>query len=204
LRIKNREEINKNILAAAIIEFSQHGYIGASTKAIAERAGLTKSQLHYYIGSKNSLYQKVLGMLFDAWGNLADFSVQGNLSPSKIISNYIEMKLNFAFKHKELSRIFTVEIISGGENLLVFWPEAMKLLKTNVKVINGWIEKDQIRALDGRLLLMNIWALTQYYADYALQAEVILEGSLDDLQVQNKVKEELKTSILLGCGLPLE
>ena len=46
---QGRERILGAIREAAIAEFSRHGFKGASTKAIAERAGLTKPQLHYYI-----------------------------------------------------------------------------------------------------------------------------------------------------------
>ncbi|MDN2664512.1 TetR family transcriptional regulator C-terminal domain-containing protein [Psychromonas sp. 14N.309.X.WAT.B.A12] len=197
----NRIEINKNILNAAITEFSQHGYIGASTQAIARRAGLAKSQLHYYIGSKEALYQRVLGTLFEAWGDLFEFDTQKTSTPAEIISHYIDLKLSFALEHKELSRIFTVEVISGGKSLSTFWPDAMLRMSSNIEVINEWIEEGKIRSLDGRLLMMNIWALTQYYADYALQAEVILEGSLDDPTLQEKVRQELNDLILLGCGL---
>ncbi|MEG1771475.1 MAG: helix-turn-helix domain-containing protein, partial [Comamonas sp.] len=49
---QGRERIMGAIRDAAIAEFSRHGFKGASTKAIAERAGLTKPQLHYYISSK--------------------------------------------------------------------------------------------------------------------------------------------------------
>ena len=200
----NRIEINKNILNAAITEFSQHGYIGASTQAIACRAGLAKSQLHYYIGSKEALYQRVLGALFDAWGEIFEFDSQKSSTPADIISHYIDLKLNFALQNKELSRIFTLEIISGGKSLSQFWPDAMTRMSSNIEVINGWIKEGKIRALDGRLLMMNIWALTQYYADYALQAEVILEGSLEDPVLQEKVRKELNDLILLGCGLTAE
>ena len=42
---QGRERIQSAIREAAIEEFSRHGFKGASTKAIAERAGLTKPQL---------------------------------------------------------------------------------------------------------------------------------------------------------------
>ena len=44
---QGRERILGAIRDAAIAEFNRHGFKGASTKAIAERAGLTKPQLHY-------------------------------------------------------------------------------------------------------------------------------------------------------------
>jgi TetR/AcrR family transcriptional regulator len=111
------------------------------------------------------------------------------------------MKLQFAFENPELSRIFTSEILSGGQRLEAFWPDAMASAKVNVDVIDAWVKTKQIRKLDGRLLLMNIWALTQYYADYALQAERLLQTPLENIDQQQSIIEELTTFILLGCGL---
>ena len=64
---QGRERILGAIREAAIAEFSRHGFKGASTKAIAERAGLTKPQLHYYISSKEELYEELLYSVLNGW-----------------------------------------------------------------------------------------------------------------------------------------
>ncbi|MFP4449526.1 MAG: helix-turn-helix domain-containing protein, partial [Rhodosalinus sp.] len=48
---RRRDEIRRAILDAAIREFAKNGLAGTSTQALAEAAGLTKAQLHYYISS---------------------------------------------------------------------------------------------------------------------------------------------------------
>ena len=48
------------IFKAAIKLFSEHGYKGVSTRAIASEAGAKQVMVHYYFGSKESLYEKVL------------------------------------------------------------------------------------------------------------------------------------------------
>ncbi|MEZ5448536.1 MAG: TetR/AcrR family transcriptional regulator [Thiolinea sp.] len=48
-RIRQR---NEKIIAAAEIEFAQHGFKGASIQNIAKRAGLPKANVHYYFSSK--------------------------------------------------------------------------------------------------------------------------------------------------------
>src|SRR5271170_2899759 len=47
----------KNILRAAIREFSAHGLAGARTDAIAESAKVNKGLLYYYYKSKSGLYE---------------------------------------------------------------------------------------------------------------------------------------------------
>jgi len=195
-----REEIQENIINAAIFEFSKYGFMGASTQAIAKRADLRKSQLHYYIVDKEDLYNQVLGKLFSAWSRFANLkdSIQ---TPTEILKQYIQVKLKFALEYPELSRVFTMEILSGGERLEPFWPKALKDTELNVRVINEWVESGQIRALDGRLLMMNIWALTQYYADYRIQVELVMSASLEESTLQEKLINEVTTLILAGCGL---
>jgi AcrR family transcriptional regulator len=44
------------VLDAALTEFAQHGFAGASTRAIVERAGVTSATLYHHFGSKRGLY----------------------------------------------------------------------------------------------------------------------------------------------------
>lgn len=48
------------LLASARREFSRHGFGGARTAAIAERAGVNKQLLHYYFTTKLELYHATL------------------------------------------------------------------------------------------------------------------------------------------------
>ncbi|MDE1166619.1 MAG: TetR family transcriptional regulator C-terminal domain-containing protein [Pseudomonas sp.] len=198
---QSRQEIMDNIRAAAISEFSQHGFIGASTQAIAERAGLKKSQLHYYIEDKESLYAQVLGQLMNAWSKLFVFGAQDSATPRQILGEYVRQKLEFALDHPEISRIFTNELLSGGTRLEGFWPGALSTTQSKVDRLQTWVDQGILRPLNPRLLIMHIWALTQYYADYALQAELILGQSLQSPEQQREILDELVTFVLAGCHL---
>lgn len=48
--------IKKKILNAALEQFLAHGKTGATTKAIAESAGVNKAMIHYYYSSKDKLF----------------------------------------------------------------------------------------------------------------------------------------------------
>ena len=49
-----------SILRAAEIEFAEKGFDGAGMKALATRAGVSQSLLHYHFGSKATLYKSVI------------------------------------------------------------------------------------------------------------------------------------------------
>ena len=66
----------KNILNAALDEFSGNGLAGARLQAIADEVGVTKAMIHYYFESKEKLfrevfteaYRTVIGDLFGCLG----------------------------------------------------------------------------------------------------------------------------------------
>jgi TetR/AcrR family transcriptional regulator len=197
---QSRDEVMKAIREAAISEFSQHGFAGASTQAIAERAGLSKSALHYYIDDKETLYADLLGELMAVWMKLVEFDDELH-TPRDILTRYIREKLKYSFENPQLSRIFTTELLSGAHRLDKFWPGAIDNTTRTIAVIKRWVKAGTIRRLDPWLLMMNLWAMTQYYADYAIQAEKMLRKPMSDKTLQSHILDELVAFVLAGCGL---
>ena len=196
----SRQEVLHNIRAAAISEFSLHGFNGASTQSIAKRAGMTKSQLHYYIEDKEQLYTAILEQIYIKWAAL--FSLDNDSqTPAQVIADYVRKKLDLALQEPELSRVFTHELISGGHRLQPFWENATPWTEKSIERIQSWVDAGEIRALNPRLFLMHIWAMTQYYADYALQAERVLGQSLQVPELRAEVLDELVNFVLIGAGL---
>ena len=195
-----RERIMSAIREAAVAEFSLHGLKGTSTQAIAARAGLTKPQLHYYIAGKEELYEELLMQVLHDWKVVFSFEDHAK-DPGTVLGAYIRKKLDHAFDNPEISRIFTREVLDGGRNLDRYWPNARAWTQKKVDIINGWIARGQMRPLDARLLLMHIWAMTQSYADYALQTRVML-GLPPDAPIEREpIARELVAFVLHGCGL---
>lgn len=57
----NPSKTIESILLAAEFEFAERGFDGAGMKAIAARAAVAQSLLHYHFGSKDRLYAEVIG-----------------------------------------------------------------------------------------------------------------------------------------------
>ena len=195
-----RERIMSAIREAAVAEFSLHGLKGTSTQAIAARAGLTKPQLHYYIAGKEELYEELLMQVLHDWKVVFAFEDHAK-DPGSVLGDYIRKKLDHAFDNPEISRIFTREVLDGGRNLDRYWPNARAWTQKKVDIVNGWIARGQMRPLDARLLLMHIWAMTQSYADYALQTRVMLGLPPDAPIDREPIARELVAFVLHGCGL---
>jgi TetR/AcrR family transcriptional regulator len=54
----------ERILAAALAEFSEHGFAGARVDRIARRARINKRMLYCYFGDKNALYRETMRRRF--------------------------------------------------------------------------------------------------------------------------------------------
>lgn len=54
------EDTRRRILATALEIFAAEGYEGASTRQLAERAGVNLPAIQYYFGSKEGLYRAVI------------------------------------------------------------------------------------------------------------------------------------------------
>lgn len=195
-----RAAILQSIRAAAITEFSQQGFKGATTQSIAERAGLSKPQLHYYIASKEELYQDLLQDIVEHW--MAAFAFDGaDTDVRTVLTRYVHKKLDFALDQPELSRIFTREILDGGPNLGHYWPGALRHIQMKIDRIEQWIAQGAIYPTDARLLLMHIWAMTQHYADYETQVRVVLGQPDHEPLDRTPIAEALTALVLRGVGL---
>jgi TetR/AcrR family transcriptional regulator len=58
-RKRDAERTRERILDAALVEFGEHGFAGARTGAIAERAGVNQQLIAYYFDGKEGLYRAV-------------------------------------------------------------------------------------------------------------------------------------------------
>lgn len=196
---RSREQMMAAIHAAAIAEFSKNGLKGTSTQAIAARAGLTKPQLHYYIQGKEELYGELLMSVVSDWKGM--FAADSS-DPAKVLGDYIRSKIHVAFDKPEVSRIFTREVLDGGHNLEKFWPDSRRRTRQKVAVINEWIKRGLMKPVDPHTLLMSIWAMTQFYADSALQVQQLIKpGQANWVPDRDTLVKELTTLILRGCGI---
>lgn len=194
-----RERTMENIHAAAIAEFSEKGFQGATTQAIAQRAGMKKTQLHYYINGKEELYEELLQKVLQVWADIIQFD-NSLIEPQAVLSRYIHNKLDFSFSQPELSRIFTSEVLSGGHYLQKYWPGAIEKIRNKENLIKQWVAQGLIRPLDARLFIMHIWAITQYYADFAVQVNQMY-GDIRNADTQQHIITEVTTLILRGCAV---
>ena len=197
IRQKNEEAI----LAAAEEEFARHGFKGTSMNTIAQNVGLPKANLHYYFTNKLGLYLAVLSNILELWD-----STFNNLSvdddPAEAIASYIRTKMEFSRRYPKASRIFAMEVISGGECLSEYFnQDYLSWFRGRASVLEGWVAAGKMDPVDPVHLIFLLWSSTQHYADFASQICRVTGQTRLRKQDFRTASDNLVQIILKGCGL---
>ena len=170
-----REKLEQDILAAAKRLFAQRGYGGVSLDHIAKAVGASKQNLLYYFPSKEDLYRRVLHGVLDVWLSYMDALSQRPDDPEQALREYIAGKLRFSREHPDDSRVHANEVISGAPIFAAEIAErVIPALQADVAIFNRWAERGLCRQVDGRHLMVLLWASTQVYADWSSQISLVL------------------------------
>lgn len=198
-RIRQRNKAQ--ILAAAEKVFAERGYDGATTAEIAEIAGLAKSNVHYYFGTKEAIYREVIAGIVDLW--LKAFGdITADDDPARAIAAYIRQKLVYSRRRPLASRIFATEIIRGAPILRPFLENELRdWVEAKAKVLALWAAQGRMDVVSPHHFFFMIWAATQTYADFATQIAAVLGHKRLREQDFEQAVETVTAIVLKGCGI---
>lgn len=99
-RAEQREASRRSILEASADLFAHYGFEGTSMNAIAEKSGVSKQNMVYYFGSKESLWEETLDWLFAGVAESFDEILYRGRSVDQIsISDFIRAYFKVCRKH---------------------------------------------------------------------------------------------------------
>jgi AcrR family transcriptional regulator len=118
MRKPKAPEANRaSIVAAALDEFAQRGFKGASMDAIAARTHTTRALINYYFGSKEKLYIAVLEQVYaeirEAEGKL-DLD---HLAPAEAIRRIVQFTYDYYVAHEGFVHLVVTENQARGRHL---------------------------------------------------------------------------------------
>ena len=198
--LTGRAGLEELILKAAEIEFADKGFEGATTRAIAARAGLPKANLHYYFATKTVLYRRVVESVLSAWLDAGQVFDHGP-SALEALALYIEAKMDLARARPLGSRIFAREIIRGAPVIQDFLETTLaEWVRSRSAIVEAWIASGELRSLDPKVLFYTIWATTQHYADFGTQIATLNGGAPLDDEGFAAAKRQVVATLLCGIG----
>lgn len=190
------------ILSAAEAVFAERGFDGATTAEIAARAGLPKSNLHYYFASKAELYRRVLERVLEAWLSAAD-TFDSEADPAEALGRYIAAKMDLARDRPQGSRIFASEILRGAPVIQDFLETTLrKWIDARSVIAEQWIADGLMKPIEPRTLFYMIWATTQHYADFAHQITTLNGGTPLAAVAFERAKQQVVDTIVSGVLAP--
>lgn len=200
IRVRNRALI----LAAAEEVFATQGYRGATTAAIAEKAGLPKANVHYYFGTKEALYRAVLEDILGLWLGELD-RIAEDSDPAEALAAYIRAKIRHSRERPLASKVYANEMIRGARHTRDFLKNELRsLVKEKAKVLEAWAEAGKIDTVDPVHLFSVIWAATQHYADFEVQVGALVGRRQLSAKDYDEAAETVVRMVLKGCGLTYE
>lgn len=196
-RLRNEQAI----LEAAEQVFARHGYRGASVQAIAEAAGLPKSNVLYYVGSKRQLYVTLLERMMGRWNAMLD-DISVDDDPAEVLEAFIRSKMELTRTHPQGSRLFAAEVLQGAPFLQAYLRgELRDWVEARAQVFEQWAEKGLMDPVDPVWLIFLIWSSTQHYADFEAQVLSITDREVLSEPDYRDITDFLCQVILKGCGV---
>jgi len=151
------DETRERIVAAAIDQFSEHSFEGATTRAIAQAAGVTQPLLSYHFGNKDELWRAAIERLFARLNDVLAARIDGlrgvdDLTTAKLIVREFVL---FSAANPQLHRIITQECKADG-------PRFGWLVDTYVRPLYD-ATAQRLQALSDAGLMADVPAVHLYY-----------------------------------------
>ena len=175
----NTEQV---ILEAAEAEFLEKGYGNAKTVAIAQRAGVSHSMLHYYYRTKEQLFQKIFKEKVQEFTQAFNIVFEQNTDFKEILRRMIETQFKFLTQNPQLPLFIIREIISNKENrewaIKTLFPHLFPYISTIEKMLNNEIAKGTVHPITIQNLLMNVLSINiaTFIALPVLKENVLFEN----------------------------
>ncbi len=150
------------LLKAAEHEFLKNGYGNTSLSKIANCAGMTKSLIHHYFGSKEKLWTEVKTLRFMQYADRQMTMIEEAEPSSELLRASMAFYFNFLKRNPEIVRILAWMFVEQDQRECLDIDR--ELITAGVEKIRQAQEKGQLRAdVDPRFFLFTFIGLCQHW-----------------------------------------
>ncbi len=157
-------QVEQNILNAAMKVFVEKGKAGARMQEIADCAGVNKMLLHYYFKDKDTLFLEVVKrIVVDLYGSVFNGNMD-SLTFKEFLSGFIDRHFDFLYERKDAFQFLVWELSRQKLNLRDVVSDCyvgyrQSPFKIFTDKLNEAIAKGEIRAVDTREFILNLFSL---------------------------------------------
>jgi AcrR family transcriptional regulator len=195
---RDAERTRRKLLDAGEEIFARSGLEGASTEAIARRAGVSKTMLFYYFQSKEQLYVEVLKRLYESVIDPAQAAEIESMSPREalrsIVQGYFDIHLNRpAFAELTLREAMTY----GGKHVQRIRYD-LPFIGQLVRVLRRGALSGELRPVDPLKTTVSLIGMTKILFTYREVMERVLEGRSMSADTMDEWREHIVHLLLYG------
>ncbi|WP_069659483.1 TetR/AcrR family transcriptional regulator [Arcticibacter eurypsychrophilus] len=190
-----KEDKKEIILNHAERLFSENGYDGASTRAIAKDAGVNMAMLNYYFGSKEGLYKAVFVRKFSGFHESLLQIISCPFSSWEKITRYVDIYADRIVKHNCFHRLMTYELSiqqrSDMTNIIV--DHLLKNINIGKSIIEEGIKEGVFRKVDPEMTIATIFGSMYYVVHLKNITSALLDVDMHNPEVViNDIKPRIK------------
>jgi len=192
------------ILANAEEVFAAKGFAGASTRAIAAKAAVNISSLHYHWKSKETLYYAVFQNIFDRIVELVRRSipvkVDGATVGRRIIEDAMGALFDFFADHPNVPKLLVRRLLENEESRVDI---ERNILVPAWKVFAAWTHEYSGRTLkdvDSQLFMLTIHSVLLLFLLDSRHFTSLLGGSVHNPKVRRRVRAHIINLVKAQLG----
>ena len=186
------------ILEAAEAEFLEKGYGNAKMMAIAKRANVAHSMLHYYFRSKENLFQTIFLQKAQTVLPMFEGALEKRLPFFEAVRILIEAQFNFLAKNPKLPLFLLTEILTNKKNKKLLFDvlsrKTIPVLNKLKRMLDEEIKKGAVRPIEFYNFIMNIIAINaSTFLAFPILQEIAEEA---DKSITNLLSERRESNVL--------
>ena len=195
------QNTRKKILAAAEWEFSEKGLYGARVDDIARAAGVNKSMLYAYFGSKESLYKTVLEEVYNRL-NQCEASViacASEMDAREAIRKLVHLYFAFLRENETYVRMVMWENLNRAQ---YFDEQGLAQVRNPIRralkqiLANGQTFGEFREGVEEPQVLMSLFACTYNYFSNLYTMNRVLGAQLNSPEEMEKRAESISQMLL--------
>lgn len=183
-----KTEKKEHIMQVAEQLFSELGYDGASTRAIAQEANVNMAMLNYYFGSKEGLFKSIISARMDTSKNQLEELIADDKPAWEKLQVIIDWYSERLLSNSCFQRIIQREITLNQRTEISEYVTSRLLNNALLikKVITDGIESGEFRPVDADFILATLFGTKNYLVFSQHVASGVLNKDLNDQDVLQK------------------
>jgi TetR/AcrR family transcriptional regulator len=200
-RTRDAKRTQKRILDAAELSFAKGGLEGASTEAIARRAGVSKTMLFYYFNSKEELYLAVLKRLFESVIDSDRAARIETMAPREGLHALVTDYVSIHFERPSYAELTMRETMAYGGKYLQRLKYDLPFIGQMIRTIRRGSLTGAFRPVDPLKVTLSIIGMTKVFFTYREAIERVLDRPLLTPEAISEWREHMVDLLLNGVSV---